>query len=127
MKSESRLSGSLLPRSGNYAQRPPRGSRRAELMMTCLATRPHWLLASLFRFQGATTRHRHASGPEVAKPSRERRADTHSCLHHSRWERGRQERSCQSTRRSPPERTGHTTGCPIGLQAGAGGISRRPR
>jgi hypothetical protein len=44
-----------------HARRPPRGSRRAELMVTCLATRPHWLLASLFRFQGATTRHR--SGP----------------------------------------------------------------
>jgi hypothetical protein len=40
------------------ARRPPRGSRRAELMVTCLTTRPHWLLASLFRFQGATTRHR---------------------------------------------------------------------
>jgi hypothetical protein len=35
---------------------------------------------------------------EVAQPSRERRADTHSCFHHSRWERGVQERSCQSTR-----------------------------
>ena len=31
---------------------------RAELMVTCLATRPHWLLASLFRFQGAAVRHR---------------------------------------------------------------------
>ena len=46
-----------------HARRPPRGSRRAELMMTCLATRPHWLLASLFRFQGATTRHRNAGRP----------------------------------------------------------------
>ena len=63
MKSESRRSGSLLPRSGNFARRPPRGSRRAELMMTCLATRPHWLLASLFRFQGAAARHRTAERP----------------------------------------------------------------
>ena len=70
MKSESRRSGSLLPRSGNFARRPPKGAHRAELMMTCLATRPHWLLASLFRFQGATTRHRNGRHPFPQAPSR---------------------------------------------------------
>ena len=66
------------------ARRPPRGSRRAELMVTCLTTRPHWLLASLFRFQGATTRHRHACGPQ-GRATVPRAPSRHSlCLHQSR-------------------------------------------
>ena len=43
-----------LYRSGNYARWPPMTSHcwhhRAELMVTCLATRPHWLLASTIPF-----------------------------------------------------------------------------
>src|SRR5205085_10781069 len=59
-----------------------------------LTTRPHWLLASLFRFQGATTRHRNArTTPSGRAAILERRADTHLCLHHSREGRGQREAS----------------------------------
>src|SRR3954453_18898001 len=63
-----------------HARRPPRGSRRAELMMTCLTTRPHWLLASLFRFQGATTRHRSARATPSGRAAIPRAPSRHSPL-----------------------------------------------
>src|SRR4051794_7654829 len=117
MKSESCRSGSLLPLSGNYARRPPRGSRRAELMMTCLATRPHWLLASLFRFQGATTRHRSDPGDRSrAYRSASAEPTLTSASTTPAKGRGRQERPCQSTRKSFSGRTGDTTGCPAVVQ-----------
>ena len=69
----------------------------------------------------------HHSTPEppghplgVAQPFRERRADTHLCLHHSREGRGQQERPCQSDPKSFSGRTGDTTGCLALLQAGDG-------
>ena len=61
----------------------------------------------------------HHSTPERAYPSRERRADTHLCLHHSREGRGRQERPCQSDPKSFSGRIGDTTGRAPVLQAGA--------
>ena len=95
-----------------HARRPPRGSRRAELMMTCLATRPHWLLASLFRFQGATTRHRNLRATHEGSRSRSESAEPTltSASTTPLVGRGRQERPCQSTAKRFSGRTGDTTG-----------------
>jgi hypothetical protein len=93
-----------------FARRPPRGSRRAELMCDVSRDTPALAFGVTVPFSRShhSTPERRAT--EVAQPSRKRRADTHSCFHHSRWERGLQERSCQSDRKTFPGRTGDTTG-----------------
>jgi hypothetical protein len=101
-----------------HARRPPRGSRRAELMMTCLATRPHWLLASLFRFQGATTRHRNLRATHEGSRSRSESAEPTLTSASTTPARGGVGRSVRvnPTRKWFSGRTGDTTGCLDDLQ-----------
>ena len=66
MKSESRRSGHSAP-FRQHCTTAPEGVSPCGIQVTCLTTRPHWLLASLFRFQGATARHRTAGDREVAQ------------------------------------------------------------
>src|SRR4051794_33747647 len=116
MKSESRRSGSLLPRSGNMHD-GPRGVSPCGIDGDVSRDTPALAFGVTVPFSRSHHSTPERSGrPEPRTPFRKRRADTHLCLHHSREGRGRQERPCQSTRKSFSGRTGDTTGCPPVVQ-----------